>query len=361
MKAKSKIEMTSQAKKFGFSALAAGAVFQLFTGCAMEHESMENPSSVPIAAIDFPALFVVNGGSNSLTVVNASTNEVAGTISLKNATYPHHAYLNPDGSRLSLAVPGMDLSGGHGGTMADHKMGGSVLLLETTTGQTKAARMFDSPNHNAAFSPDGKEIWTSQMASPGKVLVLDAGTLATRKTIEVGNMPAEVTFTRSGKYAFVANGQSNSVTVIDAASGTVAKTIPVGTNPVGAWPGNDSIMYVDNEDAKTITAIHEGTLEAVRTYDLGFTPGMAATSPNGELWVTDAQNGKVVFYPPGSATLSGNLATGAGAHGIVFGKDGTTAYVSNQGAGTVSIIDVAGKSVKKILRVGDKPNGMAIR
>jgi YVTN family beta-propeller protein len=240
-------------------------------------------------------------------------------------------------------------------------MAGTVLLLDATTGGTRTSRSFDYPNHNAAFSPDGKEIWTAQMATQGKVLVLDAATLETKKTLDVGDSPAEVTFTVDGKYAFVANGMSNSVSVFDASAKTLAKTITVGTDPVGAWPGKDTLMYVDNESAKTITAIHGKTLEVVRTYALGFTPGMAATAPNGDLWVTDTDNGKVVFFPAGSAVKSGDLLVGAGAHGIAFSRDGKTAYVSNQAAGTVSVIDVGIRTVKGTVPVGDKPNGMVIR
>ena len=74
-------------------------------------------------------------------------------------------------------------------------MKGAILKLDALTGETKVARMLDATNHNGIFSPDGKEIWTSQMMMmPGMVLVLDATTLATKQSIDVGDMPAEVTF-----------------------------------------------------------------------------------------------------------------------------------------------------------------------
>jgi YVTN family beta-propeller protein len=193
-------------------------------------------------------------------------------------------------------------------------------------------------------------------------LVLDASTLTTKYAIEVGDMPAEVTFSPDGRYAFVANGMSNNVTVIDAATKAVETTIAVGTNPVGAWPGNDGMMYVDNESAKTLSVIDASSLNVVRTYNLGFMPGMAATAPNGELWVTDAENGKVVFYSTTADTKLGELATGAGgAHAIAFSADGMTGYISNQGAGSVSVIDIATRSVTKTIVVGAKPNGMVFR
>jgi YVTN family beta-propeller protein len=176
---------------------ACGALFIFAcTGCSpkMTDNSTVNPSTVAIPPIAFDALYVVNGGSNSLTVINTTTNEVAGTIALKDASFPHHLALSPDHGSLCLAVPGMDLSGGHAGGGMAMNMKGAILKLNATTGVTEVSRMLDASNHNGAFSPDGKEIWTSQMIMMGKVLVLDAVTLKTLKTIDAGDMPAEVTF-----------------------------------------------------------------------------------------------------------------------------------------------------------------------
>lgn len=340
--------------------LAPFGLLSLLLGCSTETDTMKDPGSVPITAVDFDALYVVNGESGTISVIDATKNEVAGTIALRNISFPHHLNPSPDRTELALAVPGMDLSAGHG--MSGHGMAlGSVLVLDAATGKTLAGRRLDGPNHNAAFSPDGKEIWTSQMIMAGKVLVLDAVSLETKVSIEGGDMPAEVTFSKNGKYAFAANGMGNSVTVIDVASKSVVKTISVGADPVGAWPGSDGIMYVDNESGKSISAIDAATLEIVRTYNLGFMPGMAATSPAGELWVTDADNGKVIFFTAGDTTRIGDLTTGAGAHAITFNTDGKTAYISNQGTGTVTVIDVASRRVTKNIEVGSKPNGMVFK
>ena len=262
--------------------------------------------------------------------------------------------------KMALAIPGMDLSLGHGGTMGGGHMG-AVLLMDASSVATLAGRNLEGMNHNAVFSPDGMEIWTSQMMMPGRVLVLNATTLATRQTINVGDMPAEITFSRDGRYAFVANGMSNNVTVIDAATKAVTRTISVGANPVGAWPGMNGMMYVDNEDGKTLSVIDTATWVVTLTYNLGFTPALAAIAPNGELWVTNSDSGKVVFYRADADSVLGELATGAGAHAIAFSDNGNTGYVSNQAAGTVSVIDIASRAVTTHITVGSKPNGLLFR
>ncbi len=323
------------------------------------------PTSQAVARIDYDALFVVNGGESTISVIDTDANEVAATIQLKNASYPHHLYLSADGSKMILAVPGMDMSGGHDiDAHAGHggaAMPGAVLLLDCATGKALRSRMLEQMNHNAIFSPDGSEIWTSQMMTPGAVLVLDASTLETLQSIDVGDQPAEVTFSADGSRAFVANGASGSVSVIDVASKNIETTITVGEGPVGAWQGSNGVAYVDNEAGKSLTAIDVTSLEVQHTYELGFMPGMAALGPDDQLWVTDVDNGRVVFYEQSTDTVAGEVATGAGAHAIAFHGNGATAYVSNQLDDSVSVIDVASQQVTATIAVGSKPNGLAWR
>lgn len=344
----------------------------LFGAASCGGHTTDPPSTTPIAAVTTDALFVVNGGDASISVIDPANYVVVGTIRLINGPFPHHLSLSPDRAELALAVPGIDLSGGHdavgssgGGHGTGHGEGvkGAVMVLEATTGRTRVARQLDAMNHNAAFSPDGTEIWTSQMLAAGSVLVLDASTLETKRTITVGMLPAEVTFSINGRLAFVANGGSDDVTVIDVASKAVLTTLPVCDGPVGAWPGIDGVMYTDCEPAKEIAAIDAQGVAVTRRYLLGFMPGMVATPPTGtgELWVTDSEHGALVFNTTTADSRTGELVTGGGAHAIGFSSDGQTAFVTNQSAATVSVIDVAGKSVRATVQVGGKPNGLVFR
>jgi YVTN family beta-propeller protein len=317
------------------------------------------PSSEPIDAIAHDALFVVNGGDATISVIDTGSNEVSATIALVGASYPHHLYLSADRSQMLLAVPGMDFSHGHGG--GDHEMRGAVMRLDARTGATLRSRWTRAMNHNAIFSPDGTEVWTSQMDDPGLALVLEATTLATNETIEVGEHPAEVTFSADGNYAFVANSASDSVTVVDVGSKSVVSTIAVGDNPVGAWQGSNGVAYVDNEMGQTLTAIDAATLEILLTYDLGFMPGMAAYGPDDSVWVSDPDGARVSVYQAMADSKIGEVATGAGAHAIAFSGDGTMAYVSNQMADSVSVIDVVSLTIVTTIAVGSMPNGLAWR
>lgn len=327
-------------------------------GCGKDDEVTPPVGSTDIT---YNAAFIVNGAGNSLSVIDLASQEVKRTLPLSGIAWPHHANINASKSRIALGVPGMDLSGGHGGMMG---MPGKIVVISAITGEV--IRSLDLPvmNHNAIFSPAGDEIWTSQMDSLGKVLVYDAATFVLKDSIPVDAMPQEITFSADGSMAFVANGMSNTVTVIEPATKAVMATIGVGMNPVGAWPGSDNRMYVDNEEGQSISVIDVATMSVVETVLLGFTPGFAAyNAPLNELWVTDQTNGLVVYFQRmgGQWMNMGNIPTGAGAHAIAFTGNGSVAYVTNQLAGTVSVITTTTHAKLQDITVGTKPNGLALK
>jgi YVTN family beta-propeller protein len=88
---------------------------------------------------------------------------------------------------------------------------------------------------------------------------------------------------------------------------------------------------------------------------------MAAHGPDDVVLVSDADGGKIVRFSATTNEELGELTTDAGAHGIAFSDDGKAAYVSNQGANNVSIVDVGTVTLQSSIAVGSKPNGMAWR
>jgi YVTN family beta-propeller protein len=198
------------------------------------------------------------------------------------------------------------------------------------------------------------------MMMSGTVLVLDATTLETTATIAVGDMPEEVSFSVDGKLGFVANEMANSVTIINALTHKVLKTLAVAGGPVGAWQGGDNQMYVDSEQGKTITVIDAASQSITATIQLNFTPGMAALAKDGKLWVTNTDAGAVALFDPKTGKLVKSIPTGAGAHGVLIDPIQMRVYVTNQGAASISVIDMMSLSVIASVQVGNKPNGLAL-
>jgi YVTN family beta-propeller protein len=179
-------------------------------------------------------------------------------------------------------------------------------------------------------------------------------------------MPAELTFSSDGTKAYVANGDDDTVTIINVATKAVITTIAVGNNPVGAWTGSNGQMFVDNEDGQSISVINVATNAVDQTIALGFMPGIAAhNGVKNELWVTDPMNSKVHYFTWDAGMSmwmeAGTVNTGDGAHAVAFTTDGNTAYVTNQMAKSVSVINVTNHTVTKTITVGNKPNGIVLK
>ncbi len=343
--------------------IATVAVVVAFFSSCMKKMDM----GMQMQNINYPAAYVVNGEDASLSVIKLETNEVSATVSLMGVgadmvMWPHH--ISSHGSHLAIGVPGMDLSAGHAGGMAGMK--GKLLVIDAVTGMNMKSLELPVMNHNAIYTANGSEIWTSQMEDAGKVLVYDASTYALKNTINVGKKPAEVTFSSDGSKAYVANGEDNSVSIINTTTKAVIATVAVGLNPVGAWTGSNGKMFVDNEDGKSISVIDVPTNVIDQTIALGFMPGVAAhNGTKSELWVSDPMAGKIHYWMWDTGMNmwmhGAAFATGAGAHAITFTPDGNTAYVTNQTANTVSVINVASHTVTKTINVGKKPNGIVVK
>ena len=360
----------------------------MFSSCQKDGTSAGSSN----AQVNFDAAYVVNGESNSISVINLSTNKVDKTIELPNLQssmgmgmmgsgtvnmWPHHISLSPDKSKLAITLPGSDFNGGTGmmlssftaGSMignvsANFKIHGKILILDAVTGKTLNEISLEGIAFNAVFSPDGKELWTALMLPEGKVQVFDATTYALLNTITVGQMPAEVSFSDDGKKVFVANGMSNSVSVIDAVSKQVLENTTVGNYPVGAWSGMGGMMYVDNEKDQSISILNSMTDMMTGQIQLGFIPGMATRNTMmNQMWVSDPNGSKVHVWTKNATgyVQGGTVTVGNGASAIAFNNDGTTCYITNQNDGTVSVVDVASLKEMMKITVGKKPNGIVIR
>ncbi|RNI24176.1 YncE family protein [Rufibacter latericius] len=315
--------------------------------------------------IDYPAAFVVNGESNDIDVINLNDLTHQDHISLNGATFPHHINMSPDKTRLAVAITSTDLSAGHDGGGMGGMSGLKVVVLNSYTGQIEKEIILPKMPHNAAFNADGSELWVSQEDDhQSQVLVYNVGSWTLKNTIPVGKGLSEITFSADGNRVFAANTLDATVSVIHPATKSILATIPVGKDPVGAWPAGNGYMYADNETDQTVSEIQVSTATVTETITLGFKPGYVTYhAGQQELWVSDATNGKVVYYKKanGRWIRQGDISTGADAHAIAFSPDGVTAYVTNQGAGTVSVIKVADHTVRSTIPVGKKPNGLVLR
>jgi YVTN family beta-propeller protein len=329
-----------------------------FASCAeLAHDDHES------ANVTYPAAYIVNGYSNTISVLRLSDNTIAETIALHGAAYPHHIAFDSVHKRIAVAITGVDLSGGHehGSGKVD---GLKVMILDAVTGQIQKEIACSGMPHNALFMRSGSELWFGEADSVrSTVRVVSTTDWSEKARIIVGAELSEVSASADGTRVFATNTAGGTVNVIDPNSYAVTDTITVGTTPVGAWPGLNGRMYVDNETSRSVTEIDVKSLQVLSTIDCGFMPAYALVTPTGELWISDATNGRVAWYTSAGAswTKAGDITTGAQAHALALNAAGTKVYCTNQGAHTVSVIDVATHEVVRTVPVGINPNGIVLR
>src|SRR5581483_2051607 len=84
-------------------------------------------------------------------------------------------------------------------------------------------------------------------------------------------------------YAFVSNGGSNSVSVIDLSSLQLVRTIGVGNNPTGVTPSpTRAELYVVNTGSDNVSVIDGATLTVVSTIGVHAAPYFIDVSRDGK-------------------------------------------------------------------------------
>jgi YVTN family beta-propeller protein len=134
-------------------------------------------------------------------------------------------------------------------------------------GGDAAARLTQSHSTVLALTRDSEFVWSVNPDSDSVTLLEVAGD-RNRKLAEVpvGDEPRCVAITPDDKKVYVTNAVSGTVSVIDARSYNVTKTIAVGTEPTGcALTFDGTKLYVANLGSGSVSVIDTGTDAVVRT------------------------------------------------------------------------------------------------
>jgi YVTN family beta-propeller protein len=114
------------------------------------------------------------------------------------------------------------------------------------------------------------------------VSVIDTATNTVVATIPVGTFPIAVAVTPDGTHVYVTNNGSNNVSVIRTATNAVVKTIPVGSGPYGVAVTPDGThVYVTNLGSNNVSVIHRPGNTVVKTVPVGSGTGVAVTPLSG--------------------------------------------------------------------------------
>ncbi len=148
----------------------------------------------------------------------------------------------------------------------------TVSVLDTSSNSVTATIAVGPNPVSVAVSPSRSMAYVTNAGS-NTVSVIDTGSLTVVKNVTVGGNPVSLAITPDGSQIYVANARSNSVSVINTATNTVTATIPVGFVPlkVAVTPDGASV-YVANSGAKSLSVIGTASNTVVATVPVGLLP-----------------------------------------------------------------------------------------
>ena len=153
----------------------------------------------------------------------------------------------------------------------------SLMVLPGTGCQTEQLPNYPRAYREYAYVTNGKS---------NTVSVLDIDSYKSIKTIAVGVNPSAVAANPAKNEVYVVNTGSNSVSVIDAETNRVVSAIGVGATPYFIDISADGTRgYVANSAGNSISVIDLTQHKVIRTLSVGKSPGLARVSPDGKVIV----------------------------------------------------------------------------
>jgi YVTN family beta-propeller protein len=149
----------------------------------------------------------------------------------------------------------------------------------------------------------------------------------------VGVYPISITTSMDAIY--VANGESNTVSVINPANNTVIKNITVGASPSSIYGFGDAV-YVANGESNTVSVINPANNTVMKNITVGDNPG-SSYGFGDAVYVANSDSNTVSVINPANNTVIKNIKVGANP-GSIYGFGGAV-YVANSDSNTVSVIN----------------------
>ncbi|WP_396895187.1 YncE family protein [Mycolicibacterium sp.] len=245
---------------------------------------------------------------------------------------------------------------------------GTVSVIDAATNTvTGTITVGAQPNGVAVNAATGCVYVANQ--GDGTVSVIDAATNTVTGTITVGAQPNGVAVNAATGCVYVANQGDGTVLVIDAATNTVTGTITVGqsadwvaVNPVTGY------VYVTHTEAPSapaepssgkVSVIDAATNTVIGTVTVGQSAAAVVLNPaTGDIYVADHVSLSVLILAP----IAGLAPKSVGVRGpaICLAFNPVTGYIYAPSGYSVSAIDAATNTFKNAVTVGGVAYAVAV-
>lgn len=208
-----------------------------------------------------------------------------------------------------MGVTGIALDDGHSRLYAVTKENNSLYVCNTGTNKVVNRIQLSAEAYTCLLSPDRNILYISLWGGE-KVLFVNTQTAQITDSVTTESHPNDMAVTHDGHYLFVANANSNSVSVIDTRKAKVIETLsaalypnaPAGstTNSV-TLTANDKTLYVadaDNNCLAVFDVSKPGHAHALGFIPVGWYPTCVRMA-GGKLWVSNGKGFHSMPNPEG--------------------------------------------------------------
>ena len=309
-------------------------------------------TNIPVSGRD--RVYTADQTSNTVSVIDPLENKLLGVIKLGDAVpgalsplykgqlLVHGLGYSPDSKTLAVVSVGSN----------------SVTLIDTATNKVKGVVYLGRSPHEAFFTPNGRELWVT-VRGENYVSVIDPVRMKETRRIEVANGPGMTMFGSDGKYAFVCSSFTPELAVIDVASHKIIKRLsqvsPFSPN-IAVTPANDEVWITLKDVGKVQIYNAKPPFEQKAVLDTGPITNHVNFVDNGHgkfAYVTIGGANQVKAFRRGATPeLVATIPVGELPHGIWPSGDGSRVYVALENGEHCVAIDTETNKVIANIPIG---------
>jgi YVTN family beta-propeller protein len=216
----------------------------------------------------------------------------------------------------------------------------TISVIDGSTDLVESTIKVENFPYDVDINPFNNRIYVTNRGSDS-VSVIDGSTNTKLTNITVGSSPVGVVINPSANWIYVTNINSKSVSVIDGISNTVVETIPISGIPyaIDLNPLTNRI-YVSDIGNNVIVVIDGSTNKIIASVPVGDRPsGISVNIPQNLVYVANYLSNSISIVNGTNYQTIKNIPVGKSPVGIAMNPVSNKIYVSNIGDNTISIID----------------------
>jgi YVTN family beta-propeller protein len=346
-------------RKIFVIALLAGTSLGAF-GTAFSGQTPYGTEAPNIPITSHDRVYTADQFSNTVSVVDPSTNEFLGAIRLGDSSPANFSPLY----KGQVLVHGMGFSPDHR-TIGVVSIGSnSVTFIDTATNAVKHVTYVGRAPHEAFWTQDGKEVWVT-VRGENYIDVLDGHTYMEKARITVPPGPGMQIFSPDGKYGYVCSSFNPITDVISTANhkiiAKVKQASPFCPN-IAVTPDSKQVWFTLKDTGKVEVFNGQAPFDVLKVLDTGPITNHVniVQNKNGTFaYATIGGLNEVKVFRTDDFSEVATIPVGSLPHGIWPSGDGTRVYVGLENGDGVTAIDTLTNQVIATVPIGQAPQALA--